>query len=58
MTTAVTGRAAATRRLRRRAASASSRIYCSTNGCTTFMVVDAEAATARSPVCGAVRRLS
>ena len=44
------------RRLRRRA-SAASRLYCSTNGCTSFLEIDAEAGVARCHVCGLVRRI-
>jgi len=57
MTTSMSGRAAAARRLRRRTVSATGRMYCSTNGCTTFMVVETDASVARCPVCGAVRHL-
>jgi hypothetical protein len=57
MTTTMSGRAAAARRLRRRAASANGRLYCITNGCATFMTVDLETGVARCPVCQAVRRL-
>jgi len=58
MTTTMTGRAAAARRMRRRATSASaSRLYCATNGCTTYLVIDPNASVARCPVCQATRRL-
>lgn len=56
MTSTMTGRAAAARRLRRRAGS-TARLYCHTNGCTTTMVVDADGATAHCPICGATRRI-
>jgi hypothetical protein len=44
------------RRLRRRASTAT-RPYCSTNGCTSFLVVDADASVATCPVCGYTRQL-
>jgi len=44
------------RRLRRRA-SAASRLYCSTNGCTSFLEIDTVAGVARCHVCGLVRRI-
>jgi hypothetical protein len=56
MTATVTGRAAAARRLRRRATTVSGRLYCITNGCTTFLVIDPESGSARCPVCQATRR--
>ena len=40
----------AQRRLRRSAASR--RIFCSTNGCTTFLEPDASGLTATCPICG------
>jgi hypothetical protein len=43
------------RRLRRRATSAT-RPYCSTNGCTSFLEVDANTGVASCPICGYVRR--
>jgi hypothetical protein len=48
------------RRLRRRAAatSAAYRPYCGTNGCTSFLVIDAEGQGAHCPICGYTRRLS
>jgi hypothetical protein len=42
-------RTAAQRRLRR---SAASRMYCSTNGCATFLVPDPSGITATCPICG------
>lgn len=47
-------RSHAQRRLRR---SASRRLFCSTNGCTTFLVPDEDGHTATCPVCGLQRRL-
>jgi len=44
------------RRLRRRAG-AVSRLYCSTNGCTSFLEIDTAAGVARCQVCGLVRRI-
>jgi len=41
----------------RRRASAASRLYCSTNGCTSFLELDTAAGVARCSVCGYVRRL-
>jgi hypothetical protein len=55
-TASVAGRSTAMRRLRRRA-NAASRLYCSTNGCTSFLEIDADAGVARCQVCGLVRRL-
>ena len=57
MTTTMSGRAAAARRLRRRATSLGGRLYCHTNGCTTYLAIDADAGIARCPVCGATRGL-
>jgi hypothetical protein len=54
----MSGRAAAARRLRRRTIPTSWQLYCVTNGCTTFMVIDPAAGIARCPVCQAVRRVS
>lgn len=56
MTATMTGRAAAARRLRRRTG-ATTHLYCHTNGCTTFMVLDPTEGIARCPVCGATRRI-
>lgn len=44
------------RRLRRRA-SAASRFYCSTNGCTSFLEIDTASGLAHCHVCGFVRRV-
>jgi hypothetical protein len=51
----VTGRATAMRRLRRRAA-ATSKLFCSTNGCASFLDLDPATGVARCPICGYVRR--
>jgi hypothetical protein len=55
-TSSVAGRSTAMRRLRRRA-SAASRLYCSTNGCTSFLEIDTAAGVARCGVCGFVRHI-
>jgi hypothetical protein len=47
-------RSHAQRRLRRAAAN---RLFCSTNGCTTFLEPDEGGHTATCPVCGLQRRL-
>ena len=47
--------ASARRRIRR--TSHGHLIYCSTNGCTTYLVPDATSGVAICPVCGAQRRL-
>jgi hypothetical protein len=47
-------RSHAQRRLRRAAAH---RLFCSTNGCTTYLVPDEEERTASCPVCGLQRTL-
>jgi hypothetical protein len=52
----VAGRSVATRRLRRRSASAS-RPYCSTNGCTSYLIVDTSSGTAHCDICGFTRRV-
>jgi transcription elongation factor Elf1 len=58
-TSSVTGRSAAMRRMRRRthAATAANRLFCGTNGCASFLEVDAESGTARCHICGFVRRV-
>jgi hypothetical protein len=53
-TASVAGRSVAMRRMRRRASTAT-RPYCRTNGCTSFLVVDAETNVATCPVCGYTR---
>jgi hypothetical protein len=49
-------RSAAQRRLRRSAAAR--RLFCSTNGCATFMLVSDDGTSATCPICGNTRRLS
>ncbi len=56
-TNAVANRASSMRRMRRRAAHAY-RLYCSTNGCTSFLVIDEVAGTAHCEICGYTRRLN
>lgn len=50
-------RAGAMRRQRRRT-HAVSPLYCSTNGCASFLELDPTSGVAICPVCGYVRRLS
>lgn len=56
-TNAVAFRASSMRRMRRRAAHAT-RLYCATNGCTSFLVVDETGNTAHCEICGYTRRLN
>ena len=56
-TNAVAYRASSMRRMRRRAANAT-RLYCATNGCTSFLVVDDAGSTAHCEICGYTRRLN
>jgi len=49
------GRSASMRRMRRR--SLAIRLYCRTNGCTSFLELHPELGTATCPVCGYSRRL-
>lgn len=53
---AAANRASSMRRMRRRA-SAAGRLYCNTNGCTSYLVVDELAGVARCEICGYIRRL-
>jgi transcription elongation factor Elf1 len=55
-TSAVAHRASSMRRMRRRAAQ-QNRLYCNTNGCTSFLVVDEAAGTAHCEICGYTRKL-
>ena len=55
-TTSVAGRSVAMRRMRRRSSTAS-RPYCSTNGCTSFLVVDPDTNVATCPVCAFTRHM-
>jgi hypothetical protein len=56
-TTNLSFRAASIRRLRRRVAT-TSRLYCSTNGCPSFLEIDTERGVATCQICGYERRLS
>lgn len=58
-TASVAGRSSSMRRLRRRATSANAamRPFCRTNGCPTYLEVDAERGMATCPICGATQRL-
>jgi len=51
---AMSRRTQAQRRLRR---TASHRLFCSTNGCTTFLVVDESGEHAVCPICGLQRNV-
>lgn len=53
-TTDLSRRSHSQRRLRRAAAN---RLFCSTNGCTTFLVPADDGRSATCPVCGLVRRM-
>jgi hypothetical protein len=55
-TNAVASRASSMRRMRRRAVAAN-RLYCATNGCTSFLVIDETTNTARCEICGYTRKL-
>ena len=55
--TSTVGRAASMRRLRRRTAT-TSRLFCSTNGCASFLEVDADGQQAVCPICGYRRWLN
>ncbi len=56
-TSAVANRASSMRRMRRRSAQVT-RLYCSTNGCTSYLVTDEIGHVAYCEICGYVRRLS
>ena len=56
-TNAVAHRASSMRRMRRRVVNAN-RLYCSTNGCTSFLVVDEIGQVAHCEICGYTRRLN
>jgi hypothetical protein len=55
-TNAVAYRASSMRRMRRRAVAAN-RLYCATNGCTSFLVIDETAGVAHCEICGYTRNL-
>ncbi|MEO7663834.1 MAG: hypothetical protein ABIV26_01820 [Candidatus Limnocylindrales bacterium] len=54
--TSAVGRSAAIRRQRRRTVG-STRLFCSTNGCASFLEIDADRHEATCPVCGFRRHL-
>ncbi len=53
---AVAYRASSMRRMRRRVVN-SNRLYCNTNGCTSFLVLDEATGVARCEICGYTRKL-
>lgn len=53
----VVGRAASMRRLRRRSSNAP-HLFCSTNGCPSFLEIDPDGHEAVCPICGYRRRLN
>jgi hypothetical protein len=53
----IVGRSASIRRQRRRSI-ASTRLYCRTNGCTSFLELHPEGGIATCPVCGYTKRLN
>jgi len=53
-TSELSRRSHAQRRLRRAAAQ---RLFCSTNGCTTYLLLEEDGRSATCPVCGLQRRL-
>jgi hypothetical protein len=55
-TASVAGRSVAMRRMRRRASGAG-RPYCSTNGCTSYLVVDPTTNVGTCPICGFTRHI-
>jgi len=56
-TNAVAHRASSMRRMRRRAVHAT-RLYCATNGCTSFLVIDEFGGVAHCEICGYSRKLN
>jgi hypothetical protein len=57
MTHSTSARAGSIRRMRRRTQSAANgRIFCSTNGCASFLELDPATGIATCPVCGLTRR--
>ena len=55
-TNAVAYRASSMRRMRRRAVAAG-RIYCATNGCTSYLVIDELGGVAHCEICGYTRKI-
>ncbi len=61
MTTSNSARAGSIRRMRRRTNATSAmpgRLFCSTNGCPSFLEVDLDSGTATCQICGFTRRIS
>jgi hypothetical protein len=56
-TNAVAYRQSSMRRMRRRSAQAT-RLYCGTNGCTSFLLIDELGGVAHCEICGYTRRLN
>lgn len=56
-TNAVATRSSSMRRQRRRSLVALN-LYCATNGCTSYLVVDEQTSLARCEICGFTRRLA
>ena len=56
-TNAVAYRASSMRRMRRRVVN-SNKMYCATNGCTSYLVVDELGGVAQCEICGYTRRIS
>jgi len=52
----ISGRSASIHRMRRR--SMSTRLYCRTNGCTSFLELNPERGIATCPVCGYTKHLN
>lgn len=55
-TTSLAQGASARRRIRR--TNSANSLYCRTNGCTTYLELDASGRSARCPVCGANRTIA
>lgn len=55
--TSITQRQASMRRLQYQQRATTARLYCRTNGCTTFMNLDSLTGTATCPICGARRQV-
>jgi hypothetical protein len=56
-TMSLSGRSSARRRQRRRTRQHDSELFCRTNGCASFLRLDAEAGVATCPICGFTRRV-
>lgn len=58
MTHSTSARAGAIRRMRRRSSAAANpgRVFCSTNGCASFLELDPTTGVATCPICGFRRR--